>query len=55
MLSSAACKLAIRLGTVAGLPGAFGAGGMTTFDEFATVDLARCNFEGYDMVLGRSC
>lgn len=25
----------------------------STFDELATIDLARCYFEGYDMVLGR--
>ena len=55
MLSSAACKLAIRPGTVADLPSVSGDGNMDTFDEFATVDLARSNFEGYDMVLGRSC
>ena len=34
--------------------GISGAVEMDTFNEFATVDLARCDFEGYDMVLGRS-
>ena len=37
------------------LSGQFGVEGMTTFNELATVDLSRCNFEGYDMVLGREC
>ena len=55
ILSSAARKSAIRLGTVAGLPDVSGAGNVSTFDKFATVDLARSDFEGYDMVLGRNC
>ncbi len=29
-------------------------GDMATFDELATIDLARCNFEGYNVILGRS-
>ena len=46
---------ATRPATVADLLGVAAAGGLDTFDEFATVDLARSNFKGYDMVLGRSC
>lgn len=52
MLSSAACELAIRLGTIEDSPDVYGAGDLNTFDKFAAVDLARSNFEGYDMVLG---
>ncbi len=54
MLSSAAGDLAIRPATVVDISGVSGAVEMDTFNEFATVDLARCDFEGYDMVLGRS-
>ena len=31
----------------------FDSGDMATFDELATIDLARSYFEGYDMILGR--
>lgn len=54
MLSSAACESVIRPGVVANVSGVSGAVDMGTFNEFATVDLTRCDFEGYDMVLGRS-
>ncbi len=53
MLSSAADELVTRPATVADISGVSGALEMGTFNEFATVDLARCDFEGYDMVLGR--
>lgn len=55
MLSSAAGELAKRPGTVAGLSGLSGAKNLSTFDELAPVDLARCDLEGYDMVLRRTC
>lgn len=55
MLSSAAGALATEPGTRVDILGMRGAGGMETFDELATVDLARCDFEGYHMVLGRRC
>lgn len=55
ILSSAAGELARTPGAVADCSRVSGAGDRSTFDELATVDLARCDFEGYDMVLGRNC
>ena len=54
ILSSAEGLLAMRSGIVADLSVMSGAKDMGTFDEFTTVDLAGCDFERYDMVLGRS-
>lgn len=45
----------MRPGTLADWSGVSGAEDMDTFYELAAVDLARCDFESYDMVLYRSC
>ena len=55
MLSSATIVLVLGSSTVASLLKVSGAGNMGTFDELAAIYLARCDFECYDMVLGRSC
>ena len=55
MLSSATIVLVSGPSTVASLLDVSGAGNMGTFDELATIYLARCDFECYHMILGRSC
>ena len=55
MLSSATIVLVLGRSTVASLLEVSGAENMGTFDELATIYLARCDFECYDMVLGNSC
>ena len=55
MLSSATIALVLGPSTVASVLDESGAGIMGTFDELATIYLARCDFECYDMILGRSC
>ena len=55
MLSSATGALVLRPDAVADLSDVSGVREMGTFNELATIDLARCDFERYDMVLGTSC
>ena len=52
MLSSATIVLVLGPSTVASLLEVSGAENMGTFDEFATIYLARRDFECYDMILG---
>ena len=55
ILSSATIVLVLGPSTVASLLDVTGAEKMGTFDELATIYLARCDFECYDMILGRRC